>query len=107
MERVDCIICDSNMSTPFIKVSDRFGSESFQIVECECGFKYLSPRPKLENISICSTKPGSVLFVAACTDILDYLVLLFNLDNLRIQMNCHKSLPSLLQVLGLVYHNHP
>ena len=52
MERVDCIICDSNMSTPFIKVSDRFGSESFQIVECECGFKYLSPRPKSENISI-------------------------------------------------------
>ena len=50
MENVNCIICDSDVSTPFIQVSDRFGDESFQIVKCVCGFKYLSPRPELNKI---------------------------------------------------------
>ena len=51
METPLCIICGSNMSTPFIQITDRFGDESFQIVNCECGFKYLSPRPELNEIS--------------------------------------------------------
>ncbi len=51
MEKVNCIICDSNTNSPSIKVSDRFGCESFQIVKCECEFKYLTPRPEFNEIA--------------------------------------------------------
>ena len=51
MEKVNCIICDSNASSPSIKVSDRFTGEWFQIVKCGCGFKFLSPRPKYKEIA--------------------------------------------------------
>ena len=50
MEKVNCIICDSNTNSPSIKVSDRFSGESFQIVKCGCGFKFLSPRPEHKEI---------------------------------------------------------
>ena len=50
MENVNCIICDSDFNIPFLQVSDRFGDESFQIVKCVCGFKYLSPRPEFNKI---------------------------------------------------------
>jgi 2-polyprenyl-3-methyl-5-hydroxy-6-metoxy-1,4-benzoquinol methylase len=50
MEYLYCIICGSNENKPFMQVTDRFGDESFQIVQCKCGFMYLSPRPSLNEI---------------------------------------------------------
>ena len=50
METVNCIICDSDMNVPFIKVSDRFSSKVFQVVKCKCNFKYLSPRPEFNEM---------------------------------------------------------
>jgi len=51
MENVDCIICNSTINSPYIEVLDRFSCKSFQIVKCECGFKFLSPRPKFSGIT--------------------------------------------------------
>jgi len=51
MERISCIICDSDINLPFIKVSDRFSCKVFQVVKCECSFKYLSPRPKFNEMA--------------------------------------------------------
>tara|TARA_B110000467_G_scaffold14473_1_gene12474 strand:+ start:1014 stop:1880 length:867 start_codon:yes stop_codon:yes gene_type:complete len=50
METVNCIICDSDMNVPFIKISDRFSSKVFQVVKCKCNFKYLSPRPEFSEM---------------------------------------------------------
>ncbi|MBC8310981.1 MAG: class I SAM-dependent methyltransferase [Candidatus Marinimicrobia bacterium] len=39
------------MNSPYIEVLDRFSGKPFQIVKCECDFRYLSPRPEYKDIS--------------------------------------------------------
>ena len=53
MEKINCIICDNNKTVPFIKLHDRLSQnqETFQLVKCECGFVFLSPRPDSGEIS--------------------------------------------------------
>ena len=53
MENICCIICGKNNSVPFIKLRDRLANnlESFQLVNCECSFIYLNPRPDSQQIS--------------------------------------------------------
>ena len=54
MEKINCIICDNNKTVPFIKLHDRLSQnqETFQLVKCECGFVFLSPRPDSGEISV-------------------------------------------------------
>ena len=54
MEKINCIICDNNKTVPFIKLRDRLSQnqETFQLVKCECGFVFLSPRPDSGEISV-------------------------------------------------------
>ena len=53
MEKINCIICGNNKTIPFIKLRDRLtqDQETFQLVKCECGFVFLSPRPDSDEIS--------------------------------------------------------
>ena len=52
MENINCIICSSESTSPFLMINDRLANikEDFQLVKCECGLVYLNPRPKFENI---------------------------------------------------------
>ena len=51
MEKIKCIICSSDKNLLYTQVSDRFNEEdSFNIVQCNCGFVYLNPRPDIKEI---------------------------------------------------------
>jgi len=52
MEKINCLICSSDLSTHFISLKDRFNitDEKFSLVKCSCGFVYLNPRPDKKNI---------------------------------------------------------
>jgi len=51
MEKIKCIICSSDSNLLYTQVSDRFNEEeSFNIVQCNCGFVYLNPRPDIKEI---------------------------------------------------------
>ena len=51
MEKIKCIICSSDNNLLYTQVSDRFNEEdSFNIVQCNCGFVYLNPRPDIQEI---------------------------------------------------------
>ena len=51
MEKIKCIICSSDNNLLYTQVSDRFNEqESFNIVQCTCGFIYLNPRPDIQEI---------------------------------------------------------
>ena len=47
MENIQCIICSSNSSFHYLKLSDRLSASSieYKLVKCTCGFIYLNPRP--------------------------------------------------------------
>ena len=52
MEKIKCIICSSDNNLLYTQVSDRFNEEdSFNIVQCNCGFVYLNPRPDIQEIA--------------------------------------------------------
>ena len=53
MELIKCIICNSNHNHHFISLNDRLtlNSETFNLVQCECGFVFLNPRPTELQIS--------------------------------------------------------
>jgi len=53
MEQTDCIICGSSKSDSFLHIRDRLDQDSglFRLVQCECGFIYLNPRPGTAEIS--------------------------------------------------------
>jgi len=53
MESVACIVCGNRKTTPYIKVLDRLSQnpETFQLVECDCNFVFLNPRPTADEIS--------------------------------------------------------
>ena len=53
MELINCPVCDSNDSSLYIKLKDRFktNNETFSLVQCKCAFVYLSPRPNENTIS--------------------------------------------------------
>jgi hypothetical protein len=51
MEKVSCSICNSDYSSLYKEVVNRFDtSEIFHIVKCECGLIYLNPRPSISEI---------------------------------------------------------
>ena len=43
MENINCIICDSDNATEYLKVSDRLSEkkEYYHLVKCKCNFVYL------------------------------------------------------------------
>ena len=51
MERIKCPICGETNSNLYLTVRNRFSlDENFKIVQCNCSFKYLDPRPDLNEI---------------------------------------------------------
>lgn len=52
MEKPECLICGEKDSVLYLSVRNRFNpAETFSIVQCPgCKFRYLSPRPTIENI---------------------------------------------------------
>ena len=52
MEKINCLICNSESSKKFISLKDRFNTtnEVFSLVKCLCGFVYLNPRPGDKDI---------------------------------------------------------
>ena len=52
-EHIDCIICGTQQTTRFIEVKDRLSQSqnSFKLVQCQCKFIYLNPRPNSYSIS--------------------------------------------------------
>ena len=53
MENTGCIICCSKNSNIYTTLSDRLkiSTKNFSILQCECGFLYLNPRPSIEEMS--------------------------------------------------------
>ncbi len=51
-ESIPCIICGRDCAQPYLKVRDRFDPDGgeYQLVQCECGFVYLNPRPDAAHI---------------------------------------------------------
>ena len=49
MEHISCYIC-GNSSNNSIIVKSIAHNDTYKIVRCECGFKYLNPRPNQEEI---------------------------------------------------------
>ena len=46
MEKIKCIICDSDNSEYFLSIKDRFNkNDLYNLVRCFCGLIYLNPRP--------------------------------------------------------------
>ena len=50
MEHISCYIC-GNSSNNSILVKSIEHDVTYKIVRCECGFKYLNPRPDEEEIN--------------------------------------------------------
>ena len=50
MERLKCIICNSDKSTQLHDLLDRYTGDSFHLEKCECGFTFLNPRPTASQI---------------------------------------------------------
>ena len=52
MEQIKCPICDSDSSNHFLSLKDRLevSNEIFSLVECDCNFIYLNPRPNEKEI---------------------------------------------------------
>jgi len=50
MERLNCIICNSDNNNYLKTLSDRYSGDSFKLVKCECGFIFLNPRPDSNQI---------------------------------------------------------
>ena len=50
MVQTNCYICKNDIYTPFASIKDGFHDETFTVVECDCGFCYLNPRPRLEEM---------------------------------------------------------
>ena len=46
MLQTSCYICKNNQHTSFVSIQDDLHNETFTIVECNCGFFYLNPRPE-------------------------------------------------------------
>ena len=53
MENVNCIICENNESVDYLQLTDRLSilPTNYHLVQCQCSFVYLNPRPKIDNIS--------------------------------------------------------
>ena len=51
-ENTKCIICSEQNGTPFLTVQDRLdsSSNSYNLIQCNCGFVYLNPRPSIDGI---------------------------------------------------------
>ena len=46
MEKINCLICNSEKNNFYESVKDRFNlSDNYKIVKCICGFIFLNPRP--------------------------------------------------------------
>ena len=50
MESIKCYICNSSSQDIILKSNNNIYNEIFSIVKCECGFKFLNPRPTEEEI---------------------------------------------------------
>jgi len=50
MVQTNCYICKSDSYTSFASILNDSYGETFSIVECDCGFSYLNPRPKPEEM---------------------------------------------------------
>ena len=53
MENAHCIICSKEDSISYITVNDRLSktSNKYNLFQCTCGFIYLHPRPKIEEMN--------------------------------------------------------
>ena len=52
LENTKCIICSEQNGTPFLTVRDRLdsSSNSYNLIQCNCGFVYVNPRPSTDDI---------------------------------------------------------
>ena len=53
MEKIKCIICESDESVDYLQLTDRLSvaQTKYHLVKCKCNFVYLNPRPTFYDIS--------------------------------------------------------
>ena len=51
METIKCCICNSNTHNVILNSDNNLYNEYFSVVRCECGFKFLNPRPTEKEIA--------------------------------------------------------
>ena len=51
MVLAECYICNSSNNSQFASIKDDITNEIFEIVQCDCGFCYVNPRPKEDDMT--------------------------------------------------------